>query len=66
MNLMIGTSLLPNIFFDHLLVTVLTYRVGEISTRPEFSTPELLLDLRMNMENLFGGNAFNDLNDGLW
>ena len=64
--LMIYASLLPNIFFNNFLVAILTYRIGVISARPKFPTPELFLHLRVNMENLFGGNAFNDLNNGLW
>ena len=66
MNLMIGAALLPNIFFDHFLITVLTYRVGIISTRPEFPTPEFFLHFRVKPEDFFCGNALYDLHNSLW
>src|ERR1035437_5641164 len=42
---MIDLSLAFDIVSDHILVSMLTYSTREISVRPEFSAPQLLLHL---------------------
>lgn len=63
---MVGAALLPNIFYDHLLIAVLAYCVGIISTRPEFPTPEFFSHFRVKPEDFFCSNALYGLYNSLW
>jgi hypothetical protein len=63
MNLMICAALLPNVFLNDFLVTVLAYRVRIISAGPELATPEHFPHFRVESENLFCGNALYDLDN---
>ena len=59
MELMIGISLLFDIFDYYILATMFTNSTGEVSIRPEFSSPEFLLNLRTSLEDLPCGKALD-------
>ena len=43
MHLIVGLSLALDVVSDRVFVSVLTYSTGEVSVRPEFAAPQLLL-----------------------
>jgi hypothetical protein len=65
MYLMVRPALLLHILSNYLLIAVLPYRIGVVATRPEFASPELLLDLRMDAIYFPGSDALDDLYDHL-
>ena len=59
-------SLVLDVSLDDLLVGILAYRVHIETTGPEVATPEKLLDCRVFVEDVFGGETFDDLNNFGW
>ena len=59
MDLMIGISLLLNMLGYCILATMFTNSSGEVSVRPEFPSPEFLLNLRTSLEDLPCGKALD-------
>ena len=63
MDLLVPPTLILHIAFDDIFVGVLPDRVHVEATRPEVSSPENLLHLRMVIEDMLGGEALDDLCD---
>ena len=65
MYLMIPSTLLLHILFDHLFIAVLPDGVRVVAACPELSSPEHLLHLCMHAKYLPGGDTLDDLHDRL-
>ena len=59
MHLIVDLSLAFDVVSDHVFVSVLTYGTGEVSVRPEFASPQLLLHMWAPSENLASRKALD-------
>jgi len=63
MDLLVPPSLTLNVALDNIFIGVLSDCVHVEATRPEVSSPENFLHLRMAIEDVFGREALDDLYD---
>ena len=58
-------TLLLDVLLDRCFVAMLPNRADEISSRPELSAPEQLLDLWTGLKDFSGRDAFDNLHNSL-
>lgn len=61
MDLLVPPALILNVAFDDVFVGVLPNRVHVEAARPEVSSPEHFLHLRMVVKDVFGRETLDDL-----
>ena len=66
MDLCVLLSLPLHVAYDDIFIGVLAHRVHVEATRPEVPSPEDFPGLRMFVEDVLGGEAFDDLNNFGW